>query len=155
MVLLFTCGMKAHTPVMYTGSEQSWNGGRILMTSFSVWQKQDQATKDFLLMDFMSEDQQFTKHILLLNKYIVQKRQLQCMHVNLGLCEQRKMYWPHKENQIAYSKSNSLLFLRIFKCCCKSEAQKTVILCLQRLQGSTRRKKKYHFSKSITSTAKL
>ena len=30
MVLLFTCGhaMKAHTPVMYTGSEQSWNGGR-------------------------------------------------------------------------------------------------------------------------------
>ena len=28
MVLLFRCGMKAHTPVMYTGSEQSWNGGR-------------------------------------------------------------------------------------------------------------------------------
>ena len=28
MVLLFTCGMKAHTPVMYTGSEQSWNEGR-------------------------------------------------------------------------------------------------------------------------------
>ena len=28
MMLLFTCGMKAHTPVMYTGSEQSWNGGR-------------------------------------------------------------------------------------------------------------------------------
>ena len=28
MVLLFTCGMKAHTPVMYTGSEKSWNGGR-------------------------------------------------------------------------------------------------------------------------------
>ena len=27
MVLLFTCGMKVHTPVMYTGSEQSWNGG--------------------------------------------------------------------------------------------------------------------------------
>ena len=26
MVLLFTCGIKAHTPVMYTGSEQSWNG---------------------------------------------------------------------------------------------------------------------------------
>ena len=23
---MFTCGMKAHTPVMYTGSEQSWNG---------------------------------------------------------------------------------------------------------------------------------
>ena len=28
MVLLFTCGMKAHTPVMYTGSEQSWKGGK-------------------------------------------------------------------------------------------------------------------------------
>ena len=28
MVLMFTCGMKAHTPVMYTGSEQSWNEGR-------------------------------------------------------------------------------------------------------------------------------
>ena len=26
MVRLFTCGMKAHTPVMYTGSEKSWNG---------------------------------------------------------------------------------------------------------------------------------
>ena len=25
---MFTCGMKAHTPVIYTGSEQSWNGGR-------------------------------------------------------------------------------------------------------------------------------
>ena len=64
MMLLFTCGMKAHTPVMYAGSEQSWNGGRIMITSFSVWQKQDQATKDFLLMDFMSEDQQFTKQTL-------------------------------------------------------------------------------------------
>ena len=31
-----------------------------------VWQKQDQATKDFLLMDFMSEAQQFTKQMLLL-----------------------------------------------------------------------------------------
>ena len=28
MVLLFTCGIKAHTPVMYTGSEQSWQGGQ-------------------------------------------------------------------------------------------------------------------------------
>ena len=28
MLLLFPCGMKAHTPVMYTGSEKSWNGGR-------------------------------------------------------------------------------------------------------------------------------
>ena len=27
MMLLFTCGMKAQTPVMYTGSEQTWNGG--------------------------------------------------------------------------------------------------------------------------------
>ena len=33
---------------------------------FSVWQKQDQATKDFLLMDFMLEAQQFTKQIILL-----------------------------------------------------------------------------------------
>jgi len=31
MVLPFTCGMKAHTPVMYTGSEQGWNGGRIMI----------------------------------------------------------------------------------------------------------------------------
>ena len=29
MVLLFTCGRKAHTPVMYADSEQSWNGGRM------------------------------------------------------------------------------------------------------------------------------
>ena len=28
MVLLFTCGMNTHTPVMYTGPEKSWNGGR-------------------------------------------------------------------------------------------------------------------------------
>ena len=28
MLLLFTCGMKAHIPVMHTGSEKSWNGGR-------------------------------------------------------------------------------------------------------------------------------
>ena len=27
MVHFFTCGMKAHTPMMYTGSENSWNGG--------------------------------------------------------------------------------------------------------------------------------
>ena len=32
MMLLFTCGMKAHTPVMYTGSAQSWNGGRVMIT---------------------------------------------------------------------------------------------------------------------------
>ena len=36
MVLLFTCGMNTHTPLMFTGMEQSWNGGRegkIMITS--------------------------------------------------------------------------------------------------------------------------
>jgi hypothetical protein len=64
---------------------------------------QDQATKDFLLMDLMSEAQKFTTQIFLLNKYICLECLLLHMQVNLGLCETNKMYCPHKK------KSDSLL----------------------------------------------
>ena len=81
-------------------------------------------------MDFMSEAQQFTAQILLLNKYICSKSLLLRMQVNLGLREKSKMYWPHKKirqpvpNLIPfYSSEYSAKSLQL-KCCCKSEAQK-------------------------------
>ena len=55
MVPLFTC-MKAHTPVMYTGSEQSWNGEKswwaICYAHFKISQSWKQSKKQKLSTDF-------------------------------------------------------------------------------------------------------
>ena len=95
-----------------------------------MWQKEHHTIKDFLLMDFMSQAQQFTKQILLLNTYLCSKGVLLCMQVNLGLRETNKRYWPHKKirwpvlNLIPfYSSAFPAKSLRL-KFCCKSEAQK-------------------------------
>ena len=39
MVLPFTCGMKAHTPVMYTGSEQGWRTKNKNWQTVDAWMK--------------------------------------------------------------------------------------------------------------------
>jgi len=57
-------------------------------------------------MDFMSEAQQFTEQILLLNYLICSQSLMLRMQAQNVLATQK--------NQIACSKSNSLLFLRIF-----------------------------------------
>ena len=46
--------MKAHTPLMYAhaGSEQSWNGGRIMITSFFGVAKVGSGNKGFSVDGF-------------------------------------------------------------------------------------------------------
>ena len=62
---------------------------------------------------FMSEDQQFTKHILLLKKCICSKKFIAMHAFEFGSVWATQYALATHKNQIAYSKSNSLLLLSI------------------------------------------
>ena len=64
-------------------------------------------------MDFMSEDQQLTKQILLLNKYTCSNKFITTHAREFGSVWAVQNVLAKQKNQIAYSKSNSLLLLSI------------------------------------------